>query len=310
MIATITLNPALDKSSAVEELQPEIKMRCSAPVIEPGGGGINVSKALQELGVESCAILPAGGANGEMLLRLLKKKRISYHAIPTSAHTRETNNILEISTGAQYRFVMPGEKLPGITVRRCLQALRGLQPSPDIIVASGSLPDGVPEDIFAQIARIARHTGSRLVVDTSGEALMLAAKEGVYMLKPSLSELCQLTGNTSLQPEDIPEAARQVIHRGSCEVMFVSLGAAGAMMITKDIHQQVAAPKVKTRSTAGAGDSMVAGIVSMLYQGKTLSESLLFGVACGSAATMNPGTMLFSREDAFSLYEKLQHEYA
>lgn len=310
MIATITLNPALDKSAAVEEFKPEIKMRCSAPAMEPGGGGINVSKALRELGVASHAIFPAGGANGELLLQLLKKKNISYDAIPSSAHTRESFNILEICTGEQYRFVMPGQKLPAIAVRRCLQALRGLSTSPEFIVASGSLPEGVPEDFFAQVARTARNMGSKLVVDTSGEALMLAAKEGVYMLKPSLTELCQLSGSSCLQPEDILQAARQVILRGGCEVMFVSLGPSGAMMVTKDAHQQVAAPKVKKRSTAGAGDSMVAGIVSMLYQGKTLSEALLFGVACGSAATMNPGTLLFSRDDVFALYEKLLSEYA
>ena len=303
MIVTITINPAVDKSTTLEKLIPEKKMRCSDLLIEAGGGGINVSKAIKKLGGESLALLPSGGVNGKLLEQILQNEAIPFKAIPVESETRESFSATELSTNAQYRFVMPGGKLNSKEIESWFSAISTLNPTPSIIVASGSLPPGVPEDFFARLAVISKQQGIKLIVDTSGKPLHLAAQEGVYLLKPNLSELCSLVNKDYLQMNEVDEAAKQVIRNGHCEVIVVSMGPAGAMLVTKDIHEKIPAPTVKKLSTVGAGDSMVGGMAFMLEQQKPLLEMVRFGVACGTAATMNAGTQLFKKEDVLQLYK-------
>ena len=166
----------------------------------------------------------------------------------------------------------------------------------------GSLPPGVPVDIFARVAKISKLNNSKLIVDTSGEALELALNEGVYMIKPNLGELSMLVGKEELALQEIDDAARKIITQTGCEGIAISMGSAGAMMVTaKDIYR-VAAPPVKRRSTVGAGDSMVAGIVYSLSNNKTLKEAIQYGVACGTAATIHPGTQLCKPDDVKKIY--------
>lgn len=303
MIVTITVNPALDKSSVIEKLIPEKKLRCTNPVMEAGGGGINVSKAIKKLGGESLALFPAGGTNGDILKKILLKEGLYFRDFPVLAETRENFTIHETSTNAQYRFVMPGKALNDVELNRFLGFIYSLDPFPDIIVASGSLCPGAPENFFASMAALAKSKGAKYFADTSGEPLRLAVEEGVYLLKPNLSELCSLVGKEYLELYEIDEAARTLIEKGSCEVIVVSMGPGGALMITKDGREKIPAPTVKKMSTVGAGDSMVAGMAWMLEQGRSLSEMVRFGVACGTAATMNAGTQLFKKEDVLKLYE-------
>ena len=303
MIVTITINPAVDKSTTIEKLIPEKKMRCSDLLIEAGGGGINVSKAIKKLGGESLALFPSGGANGKQLEQILLSEAISFKAIPVQNETRESFTATELSTNAQYRFVMPGGKLSSEEIESCMSAVNMLNPQPSIIIASGSLPPGAPDDFFARLAIISKKQGTKLIIDTSGKPLHLAAQQGVYLLKPNLSELCSLVNKDYLQMNEVDEAAKQVIRNGHCEVLVVSMGPAGAMFVTKDILEKIPAPTVKKLSTVGAGDSMVGGMTWMLEQRKSLLEVVRFGVACGTAATMNAGTQLFKTEDVYRLYE-------
>lgn len=297
------MNPAVDKSTAIDKLVPEKKMRCGQLVTEAGGGGINISKALKELGGESLAIFPSGGLNGKVLEQYLQEKKVSYKTIPIAAETRENFVVRENNTNQQFRFVMPGPRMTEQEAQQCLQLLQQLDPSPTIIAASGSLPPGLPENFFGQLADLAKKLKARYIVDTSGKPLMLAAQEGVFLLKPNMSELCSLVGKTFLEADEVPGAAREVINKGECEVMVVSMGPTGALLVTRDGYEQIPAPVVKKQSTVGAGDSMVAGMLWMLSQEKPLREVVRFGVACGTAATMNPGTQLFKKEDAHRLYE-------
>ena len=303
MITTITINPAVDKCTTLEKLIPEKKLRCTDLLIEAGGGGINVSKAIKKLGGETIALFPSGGINGNLLEQILTQDRMPICTIPVDNETRESFTTVERSTNAQYRFVMPGCMLNEKEIEAVISVINSLNPAPSIIVASGSLPPGVPDDFYAHLAIISKQNGIKLIVDTSGIPLQLAAQEGVYLLKPNLSELCSLVGKDFLQLKEVDEAAKQVIENGHCEVVVVSMGPLGAMLVTKDLHENIPAPTVKKLSTVGAGDSMVAGMAWMLEQGKSFSEMVRFGVACGTAATMNAGTQLFQKEDVFKLYE-------
>lgn len=303
MIVTITMNPALDKSTKVDKLAPEKKMRCAEMITEAGGGGINVSKAIKKLGGESLAIFPSGGMNGKKIEEYLSAQGISFRTIPIKEETRENIVISETETNAQFRFVMPGADIGQDCASACLEMLEKMKPVPTYIVASGSLPPGLTGQFFSDLARLSKKLKARYIIDTSGEPLQMAAKEGVFLLKPNLGELSALVGKEQLELNEVDDAAVDIIKRGSCEVIVVSLGPSGAILATKDGCEHIPSPTVKKQSTVGAGDSMVAGMVYMLSQGKSQREMARFGVACGTAATMNPGTQLFKKDDVYRLYD-------
>jgi 6-phosphofructokinase 2 len=300
-IVTLTLNPAIDKSTTIDRLVPEHKLRCQQPKFEAGGGGINVSKAIKKLGGETLAVFPVGGSSGQLLVDLLQSNSIQCQPIQTKQWTRENFIVVETSTNAQYRFGMPGPELTETEAQQCLDAIQAAKPA--YLVASGSLPPGLPVDFYARVAKLAKQINARLILDTSGEPLKLAATEGAYLLKPNLGELSKMVGVEALEVDQVDEAAAEIIRRGNCEIVVVSMGPNGALLVTKDGHEHIPAPTVLKKSTVGAGDSMVAGMTWSLAQDKSPRDIARMGVACGSAATMNPGTELFRPEDVYKLHE-------
>jgi 6-phosphofructokinase 2 len=307
-IATLTMNPAIDKSSAVAQVVAEWKLRCDPPEYEPGGGGVNVSRAIQKMGGDSVAFYPAGGLAGRMLSDLLDREGLHHQAMSIAGVTRENFIVLEKSTGQQYRFGMPGPTLKEVEWRRCLEEMSRLLPHIDYLVASGRLPPGVPVDFYGQLAKLARKHSTRLIVDTSGEALRLAVEEGVFLIKPNLPEFAELTGQERVDEMQEERLARELVSTHKSEVVVVSLGAAGVLAASAEGAERVRAPLVPIRSKVGAGDSTVAGIVFALVQGKSWREAVRFGVAAGAAAVMTPGTELCRREDVERLYERLMQK--
>lgn len=303
-IVTLTLNPALDKSASTERLAPEQKLRCSALQEDAGGGGINVSKGIRKLGGSSTAVFPSGGATGQRLQQILAVAGVETDVLAVIGDTRENFSILETSTGLQYRFTLPGVDMSEQEADACLDIVRRLKP--DWLVVSGSLPPGLPDTYYEKVAAFAKDIEARLILDTSGPALLAAADEGLYLLKPNLGELSALAGVTQLEMNQVDDAALEIIRQGKCEIVVVSLGPQGALLVTRDGFEHIPAPMVKKRSTVGAGDSMVAGMVWALSAGKTPIEMARVGVACGSAATMNPGTELFHPEDVWRLKQWIE----
>ena len=306
-IITVTFNPAIDKGTSVPVLIPEKKLKCALPVYEPGGGGINVARAIKKLGGEATAIYLAGGCTGKTFTQLLTDESVDSIVTATKESIRENLIVLDTASNLQYRFGMPGQEISESEWQQCLQSIEEIT-DVEYIVASGSLSPGIPTDIFARIALIARKKNARLIVDTSGEALKEAVAAGVYLIKPNLGELSMLLGKEELNIELVDDAAKEVIEKGNCEVVVVSMGPAGAMLVTKELALQIMPPAVKRKSTVGAGDSMVAGIVLSLTRNKSLTEAVQYGVACGTAATMNPGTELCRKEDAEHLYKLIQYK--
>ncbi len=307
-IVTITFSPCIDKSTTVSSIIPEKKLRCTVPNLEPGGGGINVARAIKQLGGEATAIFPSGGYTGKYFNHLLEKENIISVIIETTHETRENIIVLDESTKNQYRFGLPGAELSEDEWRQCLKAVEEVKDA-DFIVASGSLPPGIPSDIYAQLAKISKSKKAKFIVDTSGEALKQAVREGVYLIKPNLSELSTLVGVDRVNVNDVESLAKGIIQDNGCEIIVVSLGKDGAILITKSESHKVSAPDVIRKSTVGAGDSMVAGIVYGLSKGWNLKQALQYGVACGTAATMNPGTELCKKKDADFLYSIIKENY-
>ena len=301
-ILTLAMNPGIDKSSSVEHVTAERKLNCKPPRFEPGGGGVNVSRAIKKLGGESVLIYPVGGYTGNRLKDLLEEEDISHQPVPIAGTTRESLVVLEESTGKQFRFGMPGPDLSDEEWERCLLKVSTICPKPDYLVVSGSLPPGVPLDFYARVAHAMKEDGVKVIVDTSGEALRQALKEGVYLIKPNYREFRELVGQDMQEESQIKAEALRLITSSRCECLVISLGSAGALLVSEDVVEHVRSPLVPIVSKVGAGDSMVAGIVLSLAREQTLRNAVLFGIAAGSAAVMTPGTELCRREDAERLF--------
>lgn len=307
-IITLTMNPAIDKSANVAQVIVERKLYCHSPRFEPGGGGVNVSRAIRKLGGESTALFPCGGPTGAHLLELLQHEGLDCRPISVDGWTRENLVVLEESSGLQFRFGMPGAPLGDNEWQNCLDALTAGDQKPDYIVASGSLPPGVPDDFCAQVARIGKGLCARVIVDTSGNSLRLALQEGVYLIKPNIRELGELVGKELVDESSQRDIAMEMVRSGQCAVVALSLGAGGVLLASADGCLRLQTPLVPIKSKVGAGDSMVAGIVLSLARGNAVQDAVRFGVAAGAAAVMTPGSELCRREDAERLYEQMLGE--
>lgn len=304
-IVTLTMNPAIDKSTSTDNVMPEHKIRCDPPSFEPGGGGINVSRAIKKLGGESLLLYTSGGMAGQRLHDLLEQEGISQQKLPIEGMTRENFIVFEKSTEQQYRFGMPGPELTEKEWENCLRELASLGPAPDYLVASGSLPPGVPTDFYARVARIGKEIGSKVIVDSSGDALKLALEEGIYLIKPNIREFSSLLDQEKIGESEILDRGKEIVRACKCEIIVVSLGAGGALLLSDELVERMVPPAVPISSKVGAGDSMVAGIVLALSRGRTLREAVLYGLAAGSAAVMTPGTELCRKEDTERLFSQM-----
>ncbi|WP_207492297.1 1-phosphofructokinase family hexose kinase [Aridibaculum aurantiacum] len=304
-IITLTLNPAIDKSTTVKSIAPDKKLRCSAAKYEPGGGGVNVSRALLRLDVPSTAIYLAGGHSGKFYRDLLDEEGVQSAVVEIAGRTRENMIVVDESSNLQYRYGFPGPEIQESEWQQCLQMIEQNK-EVEYVVASGSVPAGVPEDFFNRLAMLCKKIDAKLIVDTSGEPLKHAVEEGVYLLKPNLGELSMLQGVEELHQDDAVDAAKEIIKNGGCQVMIISMGASGAMLVTKDECFSSPSVSVKKKSTVGAGDSMVAGTVKALSLGWQWMDVLQYGIATGTATTMNPGTELFKKTDVERLYKQLK----
>lgn len=301
-IITLTFNPALDVSTSIHEMLPDKKLKCSDPVVEPGGGGINVARAIKKLGGDALAVYLAGGDTGKKITELLTAESVDSLVVPMKSPSRQNLIILDRSSNGQYLLDMPGPPVSEEELRACIASVDQI-PEIDYLIVSGSLPYGVHPRVFFEIAEIARRKHARLVVDTAGEALQQAVNAGAYLIKPNLKELSHLSGGgETLTEESAANAARRVLQNSACEVIIVSLGSKGALLVTKESSLKISSPEVTALSTVGAGDSLVGGLVFSLSEGKTLTEALKYGVVCGTSATISPGTELCRKADADRLF--------
>ncbi len=303
-IVTITLNPAIDKSTVVDEMKPEKKLKCNNPKFEPGGGGVNISRVLQRLNNKATTIYFEGGYSGKFFTQLIKIEKIEKIAIEIKNNTRENFIVFDQKNNLQYRFGMPGPKIHDKEALILMKTIEQLE-NVDYLIVSGSMPIGIDDDFIQKIAKIAQNKKAKFIVDTSGDSLKKCLKENVFLIKPNLNELAYIAGLNEISIQEIPKVTKQIIARGKCEAICVSLGAKGAMLITKENAYNIVPPKVNAMSTVGAGDSMLAGIVHKLSMGEDLLSAAKYGVSCGTAATLNPGTELCHLTDAEIIYKQI-----
>ena len=307
-IITLTMNPAVDKSSRVDHVLAERKLRCQPPLYEPGGGGINVSRAIRNLGGDSLAVYPSGGPPGQLFRDLLDNEKINHHSVTAKGWTRQNLMIYETNSGQQFRFGMPGPELSRDEWQACLERILEQDATPEFIIASGSLPPGVPDDFYGTLARRCREKNISLILDTSKQPLCAAVESGVFLIKPNLNELHTLAGRR-LENETEQEAlARRLVEQKKSRYVVVSLGAAGVLAVSEQGARRLRAPTVPIKSKVGAGDSTVAGMILKLAEGWPFMDAVRYGVAAGAAAVMTPGSELCRRSDTESLYRQVSED--
>ena len=305
-IVTLTLNPAIDSSCQADEVRPVLKIRTTGERYDPGGGGINVARVIRELGGDAIAVYLAGGLTGQAFTRMIDAIGLQHRAVPIRGYTRVSHTVYERSSGKEYRFVPQGPEIHDDEWQTCLRELDGLEF--DYLVASGSLPRGVPDDFYARMAGMVSGKGARFVLDTSGEALKRALDAGVYLVKPNLREFESVVGRSLRDPAEQEAAAMQLIARGRAEIVTVSLGSDGALLATGAGCRRLRAPKVKPRSTVGAGDSFVGAMTLGLAQGRTPEDAFALAVATGTATVLTMGTELCRRDDVERLCRQIKAE--
>jgi 6-phosphofructokinase 2 len=308
-IVALCMNPSIDISTSVDRVMPIRKLRCAASRRDPGGGGINVARVVRRLGTDVTAVYPMGGATGQLLRRLVDQEGLQSLALQTAEETREDFTVLETESGDQFRFILPGPQLAEREWRACLDAVASFKGRAKFLVASGSLPPGVPQDFYGRIARLAKDIGAKLVLDTSGPPLQAALKEGAYLVKPNLRELSAL-GHTPPEGQGAwIEASRSLVSGGGAEIVALTLGDKGALLVARDQVWRAQALPVKPVSTVGAGDSFLGGMVWSLVAGHSLRTAFRYGNAAGSAAVLAPGTGLCRLEDVGRLFGQIaMHE--
>ena len=302
MIVTLTMNPALDITTSADQVRPTDKIRCRGARYDAGGGGINVARVASVLGGSVSAVFPVGGATGDLLTELVGNADVPYRRVAISLPTRESFTVDEESSGQQYRFVLPGPRLASAEQAKCLDELQYAARSAEIVVASGSLPPGVPPDFYQRVADICRELGVLLVLDTSGGGLQHITS-GVFLLKPSVRELRECFGRELATESEQLDAAHELIDAGISQAVVVSLGSKGALLATRHDSRRFPAAAVHLVSGVGAGDAMVAAITVGVTRGWSVSKSVRFGVATGAAMLMTPGTAPCRREDAERIFE-------
>lgn len=301
-IITLTVNPVIDKTTSVDGVVPNRKLRCTAPIYFPGGGGINVSRAVQNLGGRSTAIYLAGGATGVHMQALMEERGIEQKVVSQEGRTRENLSVWDTKHKLQYRFGVPGASVMEREWKESLRLIETQLNDGDYIVASGKLPPGVPTTYFAQVAAIANKKNALLILDTKGDELKEAVKAPIFLLKPNLGEFSSLLDKSYI---DFSELEHLVIHfmaTHSCHIMVVSMGAKGALLVFMDQCIFIPAPMVPQKNKIGAGDSMVAGMTLGLVEGRSFLEMAQYGVACGTAATMTADGELCKKGDVDELY--------
>ncbi|HEY0216763.1 MAG TPA: 1-phosphofructokinase [Cellulomonas sp.] len=290
MIVTVTLNPSLDRTVELDRLVRGQVLRAGSTHLDPGGKGVNVTRALLANGVPSRAVLPVAGADGQQLVDLLEAEGVATELVRVAGRTRSNIAIAE-ADGTVTKVNEPGTALTAGELDEVLGHALHLGTSGDWVVLCGSLPPGVPADTYARMVRRLRAAGLRVAVDSSGPPLAHAIDAGPDLAKPNASELAEVAGHALTCRQDVVDAAREVQRRGVGRVL-VSLGADGALLVDGPRVVSGRSPVTDPRSTVGAGDALLAGFLAATLAGADDAAALGAGLAWGSAAVRLPGSRM------------------
>lgn len=304
LIATVTMNPSIDQHILIDRLVKDDAIRAREIRRDPGGKGLNVSRVLSELGAPTIAFGVTGGGAGYIVKRLLHEREIPFHAVEVAEETRINFIVTDRSDRTQTRISSPGPWVPLEVGDHVVDLVLGLRPAPRWWVLGGSLPPGIPADFYARLIERLQASGARCVLDADDQALRIGLEARPFAIKPNESELERLVGRSLRGESEILGAAREILRQG-VELVAVSLGGEGALVVTARTAVHTDAPAVEVRSKVGAGDSFLAALVIGLARGDSLEAATCFATAAGTAAVVHEGTQLCRREDVEALLPRV-----
>jgi len=303
-ILTVTFNPTVDAASEAATVRPTRKIRTFDESFHPGGGGINVARVIHRLGGDVTALYARGGVMGTVLDHLLQRQGVACQIVEIDGNTRINNVIHETSTGMEYRFIAEGPVLAQKDWEKIVTTCEATDWH--WLIVSGSLPRGVPVEIYDALIALKEKRAGKIAIDTSGAGLSYVLKRGgMTLVKPSQGEFEAWQGRRFTSVGELAQAARALVAQGASEIVTVTLGHQGAVLAGANTSLYLASPPVRVMSASGAGDSFVAGMIHALAQDQNLEDAFRLGVACGSAAVMEKGTDLCQLGAIKSLFDHL-----
>lgn len=309
-VLTITLNPAVDITIDVDRLVPRKKLRTGAPRFDPGGGGVNVSRVIKELGGQSTAFVATAGPMGELMRQMLAEAGIEARYLEIDGMTRPSVKLHVQATGEQYRLVPPGPRQRSGAAEKILRALEGLMDEERFtyVIISGSVPPGISDSFWHRLVKLCNDRATRLVLDSSGKGLSVGLEAGVYLVKPDQDEVNTLRREMGLAAETPGSIARELVRRKHAEAVVVTLGKKGAFFVSDADEGEISAPHAEVRSMVGAGDSFLVAMIFGLANDWALRKACTYGVAAAAAAVTTPATELSHREDIERLFEQMNSQ--
>lgn len=305
-ILTITANPALDLSTEAPAVVPDRKLRCTAPQLHPGGGGVNVSRAIANLGGTSRTLLAHGGHTGDMLIDLLRQEGLVPDSLGVDHPTRQSVSVIDQANGLQYRFMMPGPPWTQADCDAAREAIhRAIRPGA-LVVPSGSLPPGMSEDFFLDLNETVIADGGLMIMDTSGPALghAVARRADLFVLRMDLAEAREMSGEPLSGVAEIAALATRLRDDGVAQIVMIAAGAQGTVIATSDWRGLTRPPVVVPVSKIGAGDSFIGAFALSLSRGEDAVTACCRGTAAAASAVTTEGTALCRREET----ERFFHE--
>lgn len=305
MIATVTFNPCLDRNIIVHGMVIDETNRWTSTRLYAGGKGIDVSRAIHEMGGRTIAYGFVGGPDGRALEIFLDEAGVSFSFTPIEQETRTNFIIYDSKTSQQTRIDAPGPRISRRELERFKRKMREMYPRPDLLVAGGSIPPGVPEGIYYELIQDTRDFGVKTILDSEGRWLEGGVKAKPYLVKPNVREARGLLKRELPTEEAIIEGALDIVEMG-VEIAVISRGREGIIAATREKIVKAVAPPLKVRSSVGAGDCTIAGLAIKLAAGEPLVEACRLAVAMGSATVLTPGTELCRRSDVETLLPQIK----
>lgn len=308
MIITITLNPAMDRTLRIEHaLQPNKLNRASSTSVEPGGKGINVSRAIKALGGQSVALGFSAGSNGRSMKDALTSVDIHHDFVDVPGNTRVNVQIIDLD-GNHTEVNEPGFKISDTDFLRFLERVQQYVDKENIFVVSGSVPPGFPLKNFGSLIKTIKKAGCRLIVDESGDLLTEALKFEPDFVKPNIFELAEAVGDEpTVDPDKLVISARKLLDLGA-QAVCVSMGQEGALFVSKNEPEALyvnSNPKIHDEGAVGTGDAMVGAIANAMDKKFSFLEMAKSTVATGRACARIAGTEMASLKKVYEVYESL-----
>ncbi|GAB6099568.1 1-phosphofructokinase [Halanaerocella petrolearia] len=304
MIITVTLNPALDKTVHLANFKLGKLNRIDKVRQDPGGKGINVSRVVAELEEETVALGFLGGSSGQFIANCLDELDIKHQFTWLDGETRTNMKMIDIATDEETEINEPGTQVKQEDLNKLEDNLLEIVGADDFVVLTGSLPPGTPDDIYAELINMIKQTESKVILDTSGQPLFEGLKAKPYLVKPNIEELETLMEKSLDSTTEVIEAGQKLQQQG-VEVVVISLGGDGSLVISEQSVIQVKPPKVEVASTIGAGDTLVGALAVKLSQGESIKEAIRYATAASANSVTQAGTQLCKKEEINNLLDKV-----